>query len=85
MYTHDKFTRERAIGFQVELNGSSLCNREAKMVFHRYLFEYFENLSSGQSGWGMNFHDWLAMVKGWEHIECKRFVRCEPLVVEDDD
>ena len=35
--------------------------------FRRYLFEYFEELTSGQCGWGISFINWLEVIKGWKH------------------
>lgn len=71
------------IGTIIDLNADNGESRIAKAAFEKWLFEYFHNLSTGQTGWGISFRDWLRMIKGWEHIELRKFKRV--LSVEEED
>jgi hypothetical protein len=39
-----------------------------KLFKEDYLFEYFKQLSTGQTGYGISFIGWLSVAKGWTHI-----------------
>lgn len=41
--------------------------------FRKYLFEYFEELTSGQCGWGVSFNDWVGAIKGWHHLGWNKY------------
>lgn len=63
------------VGTIVQVGSKTPDERITHAEFHRYLFEYFEQLSSGQTGWGMDFNAWLEMVKGWKHLGLRRYER----------
>ncbi len=48
-------------------------NHAAKLQFNKWLFEYFEELNSGQCGWGINYLKWLEITKGWKHLGYRKF------------
>ncbi len=55
--------------------------------FQKYLFAYFEELNSGQTGWGMDFLGWLSVTKGWVYKGIgkglQRFVKEQALEEEE--
>lgn len=65
------------LGAKVSLWGSrdkfTARQRLAEIVFQRYLFQYFGELQSGQTGWGIDFHGWLEISKGWKHLGSGEF------------
>jgi hypothetical protein len=63
------------IGTVVQLGRNTPDERVARSEFHRYLFQYFEQLVSGQTGWGVDFNVWLEMTRGWKHHGRKRYER----------
>ena len=56
------------IGSKIKLGEDTPEQRLAKGQFHRYMFEYFEEITTGQTGWGVSFMDWLQSAKGWENL-----------------
>jgi hypothetical protein len=58
------------IGETINLNDPN--ERQKKwnnhIVFHPLMFRFFESVSSGCSGHGISFKDWLSFY-GWEHIK----------------
>ncbi len=38
----------------------------ARKIQTKWLFEYFESLSSGMIGYGVPYTQWLAFYKGWQ-------------------
>ena len=65
-------------GTIVKIGHNTPNERLAKAAFNRYLFEYFEQLSSGQTGWGVDFNTWLEMVKGWKPLGFRTYERVIP-------
>jgi hypothetical protein len=51
----------------------------AHMFESDYLFEYFKQLSRGQTGYGVSFIAWLELVKGWQHLGYKVFKKVEEI------
>lgn len=66
---------EAPLGTIIHIGRETPDERLAQAEFHRYLFQYFENLSSGQTGWGVDFHAWLEMSRGWKHHGRKKYER----------
>ena len=66
---------EAPLGTVVQIGRDTLAEREAAAEFQRYLFQYFENLTSGQTGWGVTFNEWLEMTQGWKHHGRKKYER----------
>ena len=54
--------------------------RLARAFFQKELFSYFEQLASGQCGWGICFNDWLEM-NGWKLIAFVSYERI-PAITE---
>lgn len=76
------------IGFVVQIGSATPEQRIAKSDFNRYLFQYFEEISSGQTGWGVDFNAWLEMRKGWKHHGSKKYERImsiEEMIEPDPD
>ena len=48
-------------------------NHAVKIQFKKWLFEYFEELNSGQCGWGINYIEWLEVTKGWKCLKWGKF------------
>mgnify|MGYP006352244651 CR=1 FL=1 len=63
------------LGTIVQIGRDTPDERIARAEFHRYLFQYFEQLTSGQTGWGVDFNAWLEMTRGWKHHGCKKYER----------
>jgi hypothetical protein len=61
-----------AIGsvIKIDKNGS-FFEKTAAHEFNKYLFEYFEELSTGYTGWGVAFTMWLELRKGWKIVGYK--------------
>lgn len=58
-----------AIGNVIKLDKSgSSYEKTAHHQFNKYLFEYFEELSTGYTGWGVAFTMWLELKKGWKIV-----------------
>lgn len=55
------------VGSKIKLGEDTPEQRVAKSAFHRYMLEYFREVKSGKTGWGVTFMDWLRMAKGWLH------------------
>ena len=75
-------TEDIPLGTIIDLYGDSGTERLAKANFKRYMFEYFQELNSGQCGWGIDFITWLEISKGWKKEEdnlssYKRVMSCE--------
>jgi len=66
---------EAPIGTIVQIGRDTPDERIARAEFHRYLFQYFEQLTSGQTGWGVDFNAWLEMTRGWKHHGRKKYER----------
>ena len=64
------YLSRRKIGSYVDIQDDleSFTSWKERQQFRRYLFEYFEELTSGQTGWGVSFNEWVCVVKGWKHI-----------------
>lgn len=56
----------------------SVRARMAERFFCKELFKYFEELSSGQTGWGINFIVWLGW-RGWKLIDFQTFERVQAM------
>lgn len=69
------------IGDDVDICDNS--TPEARLIaniFKRdYLFQYFKELSSGQTGYGLSFNDWLYFAKGWLHISLRKYKKVEEI------
>jgi hypothetical protein len=63
------------VGTIVQVGSKTPDERIARAEFNRYLFEYFEQLSSWQTGWGVDFNAWLKLVKGWKHLGLRKYER----------
>lgn len=50
--------------------------RLAHAFFEKEMFVYFGQVSSGQTGWGVSFNDWLAL-NGWQLIDFVTYMRVE--------
>ncbi len=74
MKTYPFLEQEELFGAEVNLEEDSPRGRLAKSYFNKLLFEYFEQLAAGASGWGTNFHGFL-FFRGWNHLRGKKFVR----------
>lgn len=58
-----------AIGSVIKINkNGSFFEKTAAHEFNKYLFEYFEELSTGYTGWGVAFTFWLELKKGWKIV-----------------
>jgi hypothetical protein len=66
---------EAPLGTIVQIGRDTPDERIARAEFHRYLFQYFEQLTSGQTGWGVDFNAWLEMTQGWKHHGRKKYER----------
>lgn len=66
---------EAPLGTTVQIGCDTPDERIARSEFHRYLFQYFEQLTSGQTGWGVDFNAWLEMARGWKHHGRKKYER----------
>jgi hypothetical protein len=64
------YLSRRKIGSNVDLQDDleGICSWRERVQFKKYFFEYFEELSSGQTGWGVSFNQWVSAVKGWKHL-----------------
>ncbi len=51
-------------------------NKKAELLKRQmtdvWLFEYFQELHSGQCGWGVEFNVWVSL-KGWKFLGCDRY------------
>ena len=73
--------RNAPVGTVVDLATDKLASAD----FQRYLFNYFEELTSGQTGWGIDFISWLKISKGWKHLGLRKFEReCSEEDLSDD-
>ena len=79
---NDFLEQNEPLGAEVNLDKDTPRGRVAKDYFNKLLFEYFEQLSSGQSGWGTTFMGFL-YYRGWSHLGLKKFVRIRS--VEEDE
>ena len=75
---------EAPLGTIVQIGSDTPDERIARSEFHRYLFQYFEQLTSGQTGWGVSFNAWLEMIKGWKHHGRKKYERVITIVERID-
>jgi len=66
---------EAPLGTIVHIGRNTPDERIAHSEFHSYLFQYFEQLTSGQTGWGVDFNAWLEMTRGWKHHGRKKYER----------
>ena len=66
---------EAPLGTIVQIGRDTPDERIARSEFHCYLFQYFEQLTSGQTGWGVDFNAWLEMTRGWKHHGRKKYER----------
>jgi hypothetical protein len=66
---------EAPLGTIVQIGLGTPDERLARSEFHRYLFQYFEQLNSGQTGWGVDFNAWLEMTRGWKHHGRRKYER----------
>ena len=66
---------EAPLGTIVQIGLETPDERLARSEFHRYLFQYFEQLNSGQTGWGVDFNAWLEMTRGWKHHGRRKYER----------
>jgi hypothetical protein len=66
---------EAPLGTIVQIGIETPDERLARSEFHRYLFQYFEQLTSGQTGWGVDFNAWLEMTRGWKHRGRRKYER----------
>jgi hypothetical protein len=66
---------EAPLGTIVQVGRDTQDERLARSEFHRYLFQYFEHLTSGQTGWGVDFNAWLEMSRGWKHHGRRKYER----------
>lgn len=66
---------EASLGTIVQIGLGTPDERIARSEFQRYLFQYFEQLTSGQTGWGVDFNSWLEMTRGWKHHGRKKYER----------
>lgn len=70
------------IGTRIALSSKDTARiRLANHFFHGEMFRYFENLASGQTGWGISYNDWLEM-HGWKLIGYRTYERVQGM--EDD-
>jgi len=65
----------RKIGLKIDLNSGKNDYKSWKehAQFQKYLFEYFQELNSRQTGWGVSFNDWVGAVKGWKHLGMDKY------------
>jgi hypothetical protein len=55
-------------------------DRLTKLKFESdYLFEYFKQLTTGQTGFGMSFNAWLEITKGWKHLGARVYQKVEEI------
>lgn len=47
------------------LGEDTIRTRLATAFFKKEMFRYFSELSSGQTGWGISYKDWLE-INGWK-------------------
>lgn len=71
------FAKTAPVGTVVQVNETTKVGRVAKGEFNKLLFEYFESLSSGQTGWGVDFIDWLECKHDWKHHGRRIFEKVE--------
>jgi hypothetical protein len=73
------------IGTVVKLHPEDTVRvRLAVLFFRKEMFSYFEQVSSGQCGWGVSFNAWLSL-QGWELVgraTYKRVAGMEDMVHE---
>ena len=67
--------KKEPIGTVIALSDDSSKGRSAKRIFNQWLFEYFEQLSTQQTGWGISFIEWLKITKGWKLISHQTYER----------
>jgi hypothetical protein len=66
---------EAPLGTIIQIGRDTPDERIARSELHRYLFQYFEQLTSGQTGWGVDFNAWLEMTRGWKHHGRRKYER----------
>jgi len=71
------YAKTAAVGTVVRLMHKTSVGRVAKGEFNKLLFEYFESLASGQTGWGIDFIEWLEYKYDWKHHGALVFERIE--------
>lgn len=69
------------IGTRIMLHSGYVRGRLAMHFFRSEMFRYFEQLTSGQTGWGISFNNWLEM-HGWKIVDYKTYERIQGM--EDD-
>jgi len=62
-------------GKVISINKYTPEGRCFKNDFHKLMFEYFESVTYGATGWGLSFLEWLSINHGWEHLGCHFFKR----------
>lgn len=73
---------DEPIGTRITLSPNDTARvRLANHFFHGEMFRYFENLASGQTGWGISYNGWLRM-RGWKLIGYMTYERVQGM--EDD-
>lgn len=76
---NDFLDQAEPVGAQVKLGKDTPRGRLASSHFQKLLFQYFEELNSGQTGWGVSFTTWLKYIKGWKLLDMRTFERIEPI------
>ena len=65
------------IGVIIQIGENTPSERLNASFFNKYLFQYFEELSCGQTGWGLNFLSWLEITHGWRQLGWHRYERIQ--------
>lgn len=61
------------IGQIIQIGENTSEERLNARLFNKYLFQYFEEISSGTIGWNLSFDSWLDMFKGWKALEWNKY------------
>ena len=70
------FVVEKAtIGTIIRIGQKTVNERIATNQFKKYLFQYFEELNSGQTDWCVSFKGWLEITYGWKCIGINEYQR----------
>jgi hypothetical protein len=59
------------VGAVVTVERETPRGRLASLYFNKLLFQYFQELANGSTGWGVDFIAWLHISKGWQKVKGK--------------
>ena len=68
------------IGTIIQIGENTPEERSNARFFNKYLFQYFEEISSGTIGWNLSFDSWLDMFKGWKALEWNKYEKVKSFI-----